>query len=311
MWFPVGYKPQAPRGTRQHGALAQELLQSLFTAPAPGVAAGRGPEWRCGSCGVSNFAERHACRACAKRRAVAKPTRPVEPKQPVGKPAVPVETPKRPVAPEARAAEAASQAAALESSAKLLRGAGLAENAELLEKNAAALRKQATLPSPGMRLDQCAAFVDRCKKRCANSEAAVVAAVANRDAAAEELKGAEAQLARLTAELGQLEAADVAPKLCGSPALVPESVAPVVSVLPAAPVDVHSLVAQAMQVASQQMMAQLEGQIVALQSSLSYAFEARLAQLAECNASVPLEEAGQAAVRAQREPRGTDGTAPY
>ena len=59
------------------------------------------------------------------------------------------------------------------------------------------------------------------------------------------------------------------------------------------------------------MMAQFEGQIVALQSSLSYAFEARLAQLPECHASVPLEEAGQAAVRAQREPRGTDGTAPY
>ena len=97
--------------------------------------------------------------------------------------------------------------------------------------------------------------------------------------------------------------------------------APVVSVLPAAPVDVqvvpaapadvNLLVAQAVQASSQQMMAQFEGQIVALQSSLSYAFEARLAQLAECNASVPLEEAGQAAVRAQREPRGTDGTAPY
>ena len=84
------------------------------------------------------------------------------------------------------------------------------------------------------------------------------------------------------------------------------------SVLPAALVDVHSLVAQAMQVASQQMMAQFEGQIVALQSSLSYAFEARLAQLAECNASVPLEEAGQAVVRVQRGPRGAEARmSPY
>ena len=85
-----------------------------------------------------------------------------------------------------------------------------------------------------------------------------------------------------------------------------------VQVVPAAPADVNLLVAQAVQASSQQMMAQFEGQIVALQSSLSYAFEARLAQLAECNASVPLEEAGQAVVRVQRGPRGAEARmSPY
>ena len=95
--------------------------------------------------------------------------------------------------------------------------------------------------------------------------------------------------------------------------------APVVSVLPAAPVDVHSLVAQAMQVASQQMMAQFDGQMLSLIEALEVrlaqrvdaALQSSLAQMAAGKALVPLEEAGQAALRAQREPRGTDGTAPY
>ena len=69
--------------------------------------------------------------------------------------------------------------------------------------------------------------------------------------------------------------------------------------LPAAPVDVHSLVAQAMEFASQQMMAQFDGQML----SLAEAFEARLAQRADAALQsslaqmaagkelVPLEEA--------------------
>ena len=106
----------------------------------------------------------------------------------------------------------------------MLRATGLAEQAESLEKEALQLRKRASLPLPGMRLDQCAAFVERCKKRLANSEAAVSAAVANCEEASKELTEAEAQLGRLTAELGQAEAAsspameqdvaEAAPKRC-------------------------------------------------------------------------------------------------
>ena len=75
----------------------------------------------------------------------------------------------------------------------------------------------------------------------------------------------------------------------------------------------------ASQAASQQMMALFDGQMLSLAEALEVrlaqradaALQSSLAQMAAGKALVPLEEAGQAAVRAQRGPRGTDGTAPY
>ena len=133
--------------------------------------------------------------------------------------------------------------------------------------------------------------------------AAVLAAVANRDAATHELKEAEEQLARLTAELGQAEAAsspameqdvaEAAPKRCRQgDSVEAQSAEPDRSA--AAPVaeptvlvaDVQVLIAQAveaamataMQVQIQKVMDHFECQVIALPSSLTEGFEARLAE---------------------------------
>ena len=295
-------------GKSQHGALAAELLQTLFRSTSA-VGKLRGPEWRCGKCDAFNFAERTACRLCGKPKSGASGATPrPAPRAPKAslaapKPAAADVKDKRAPAPEVRAAEAGAQASALESSAKVLRATGLAEQAESLEKEALQLRKRASLPLPGMRLDQCAAFVERCKKRLANSEAAVSAAVANCEEASKELKEAEAQLGRLTAELGQAEAAsspameqnvaEAAPKRCrqgdsveaqsaepdrSAAAPVAEPTVPVADVQVLIAQAVEAAMATAMQVQIQKVMDHFEGQVIALQSSLTEGFEARLAE---------------------------------
>ena len=120
------------------------------------------------------------------------------------------------------------------------------------------------------------------------------AAVANCEEASKELKEAEAQLGRLTAELGQAEAAsspameqdvaEAAPKRCrqgesveaqsaepdrSAAAPVAEPTVPVADVQVLIAQAVEAAMATAMQVQIQKVMDHFEGQVIALQTSLT------------------------------------------
>ena len=168
-------------------ALAQEIRAALMPRPRGTASGQRRPEWGCLTCGVTNWADRPACRRCGGARPAGRAS-------PAGntQPPLPHVTP-RPPRPWGQSPTLGAVAHAAEAA-----GAS-AQSIAALRHDAEARREERR--TPGGRLDAARARAARTARQAEEATAAAQAATAKAEEAAQAAAAAAAELVAVEAEL--------------------------------------------------------------------------------------------------------------